>query len=119
MVRDLVSESPSGQRPAPGACAAELCRYGIERRRTPGARRLARAPQNFVDMGSSDAARRRQEGLVYLIEREFALPFGEWVRQVQNARNQYASTHKLPKKEIQFDWQDTSTLHSQAINREL
>lgn len=87
--------------------------------RQANGRRLARAPQNFVDMGSSDAARRRQEGLVYLIEREFALPFGEWVRQVQNARNQYASTHKLPKKEIQFDWQDTSTLHSQAINREL
>ena len=82
-------------------------------------RHLARAPQNFVDMGSSDAARRRQEGLVYLIEREFALPFGEWVRQVQNARNDYAVAHKLPKREIHFDWQDAGTLHSQAINREL
>jgi hypothetical protein len=53
------------------------------------------------------------------MEREFALPFGEWVQQVQDARNEYAAAHQLRKREIQFDWQDTTTLHSQAINREL
>ncbi len=53
------------------------------------------------------------------MEREFALPFGEWVEQVQHARNEYAASHKLPKREMKFDWQDTTTLHSQAVNREL
>lgn len=87
--------------------------------REANGRRVARAPQNFVDTASSEGARRRQEGLVYLIEREFALPFGEWVEQVLNARNEYAAAHKLRKREMKFDWQDSTTLHSQAINREL
>ncbi len=87
--------------------------------REANGRHAARSPQNFVDMGSSDAARRRQEGLVYLIEREFALPLETWVRDVQNSRNEYAGAHGLPKREIQFDWQDTSTLHSRPINRDL
>ena len=87
--------------------------------REANGRHVARDPQSFVDMGTSDATRRRQEGLTYLIEREFALPFGEWVNQVQDARNRYAAAHKLPRREGRFDWQDTKTLHGQAINREL
>jgi hexosaminidase len=87
--------------------------------REANGRHVVRTPQNFVDMGSSDAARRRQEGLVYLIEREFALPLETWVREVQNSRNEYAAKHGLPKREIQFHWQDTNTLHSRPINRDL
>ncbi len=82
-------------------------------------RRAARAPQNFVDTQSTDGARRRQEGLAYLIEREFALPFGDWFNRLQEVRNRYAADHKLPPREGQFDWQDTTTLHSQPSNREL
>ena len=87
--------------------------------REANGRHVARDPQSFVDMGTSEAARRRQEGLAYLIEREFALPFGEWVNQVQDVRNRYAAAHKLPGRAGKFDWQDTKTLHGQAINREL
>lgn len=87
--------------------------------REANGRHLARAPQNFVDTAPGDAARRRQTGMGYLFEREFALPFGEWVKQVLDARNAYAAAHKLPKREMEFDWQNTGTLHSQAVNREL
>jgi len=87
--------------------------------REANGRHAAPTPQNFVDTGSSDAARRRQEGLVYLMEREFALPLDAWVREVENSRNEYAGKHGLPKREIQFDWQDTTTLHSRPINRDL
>ena len=87
--------------------------------REANGRHVARAPQNFVDTQSTEGARRRQEGLVYLIEREFSLPFGDWVNQVQDARNRYAADHKLPAREGRFDWQDTTTLHSQPVNREL
>ena len=89
------------------------------RARQANGRRVAGTPQSFVDTASSDAARRRQEGLAYLIEREFALPFAEWVQQVREVRNEYAAAHNLRKRKMQFDWQDSTTLHSQAINREL
>jgi hypothetical protein len=82
-------------------------------------RHAARAPQNFVDTQSTEGARRRQEGLAYLIEREFSLPFGDWFNHVQEVRNRYAAEHKLPAREGKFDWQDTATLHSQPANREL
>lgn len=87
--------------------------------REANGRHVARNPQRFVDMGTSDAARREQEGMAYLIEREFALPLGEWAAQVQEVRNAYAAAHQLPRREGRFDWQDTQTLHSQAVNREL
>jgi hexosaminidase len=64
--------------------------------REANGRHVARTPQNFVDTQSTEAARRRQEGLAYLIEREFSLPFGDWVNQVQDARNRYAADHKFP-----------------------
>jgi hypothetical protein len=87
--------------------------------REANGRYVARAPQNFVDTQSTEGARRRQEGLVYLIEREFSLPFGDWVNQVQDVRNRYAVDHKLPERDGKFDWQDTTTLHSQPVNRGL
>jgi hypothetical protein len=87
--------------------------------REANGRHVAREPQRFVDIATSEDARRRQEGLQYLIDREFLLPFGDWVNQVQDARNRYAAAHKLPTRAGKFDWQDTTTLHSQASNREL
>jgi hypothetical protein len=87
--------------------------------REANGRHVARAPQNFVDTQTTENARRRQEGLAYLIEREFSLPFGDWFHQVQDARNRYAADHKLPPRDGKFDWQDTTTLHSQPVNRGL
>jgi hypothetical protein len=80
---------------------------------------VARAPQDFVDTQPTEKARRAQEGLLYLLDREFALPFGQWVNDVGDARNRYATAHKLPTRKMNFDWQDTETLHSQTVNREL
>lgn len=87
--------------------------------REANGRNVAHDPQNFVDTRTSESARRRQEGLLYLIDREFALPFGQWVIRVQEVRNLYAASHNLPARAGQFDWQDTTTLHGQAVNREL
>jgi len=87
--------------------------------REANGRHVAREPQNFVDTRPSESARRRQEGLLYLIDRELMLPFGSWVNRVQNVRNRYAAAHGLPTREGQFDWQDTTTLHSQAVDRSL
>ncbi|PYT27686.1 MAG: hypothetical protein DMG57_17430 [Acidobacteria bacterium] len=87
--------------------------------RAANGRKVAREPQNFVDTHSTEYARRRQEGLLYLINREFSLPLGQWVSQVQEVRNRYARDHNLPVREGTFDWQDTTTLHGQAANREL
>jgi hypothetical protein len=87
--------------------------------REANGRHVAREPQRFVDTASTEAALRGQEGLKYLIERELALPFGEWVNALQEIRNQYAAAHKLRARDGHFDWQDTDTLHSAAFNREL
>lgn len=87
--------------------------------REANGRRTARAPQDFVDTAPSERARRAQVGLVYLIDREFALPVGQWVANVREARNRYAAAHHLPVREEKFDWQDTETLHSRTIDREL
>jgi hexosaminidase len=87
--------------------------------REANGRHAARLPQPFVDTATSEDARRRQEGMSYLIDREFLLPFGEWVKQVQDVRNRYAAAHGLPAREAQFDWQDTTTLRSRSVDREL
>lgn len=87
--------------------------------REANGRRVARAPQDFVDTQPSERARRAQVGLMYLIDREFSLPFGEWVDDLQQARNRYASDHSLPARQGTFDWQDTETLRSQTVDREL
>lgn len=82
-------------------------------------RHVAHDPQDFVSVATSESARRSQVGLLYLIDREFSLPLGEWVNQVQDVRNRYATAHHLPGRDGKFDWEDTSTLHSQGVNREL
>jgi hypothetical protein len=91
----------------------------LPRVREANGRHAARQPQRFVDTAPTEAARRGQEGLAYLIERELALPFGEWVKELQRIRNEYAATHKLSARDGSFDWLDTTTLHSAAVNREL
>lgn len=52
----------------------------------------------------------RTLGLNYLIQREFLLPFGDWFKQLQEVRNRYAALHQLSETQLQFDWQDDSTL---------
>jgi hypothetical protein len=106
-----------------GTLTATLCfharpLYALSDIREANGRKVARAPQSFVDTKTTESAHRRQQGLLYLIDREFSLPFGDWVNQVIQVRNRYATAHHLPVREGTFDWQDTATLHSQAINRE-
>jgi len=55
----------------------------------------------------------RTVDMSYLVYRQLLLPLGEWVGQVQSARNQYAKTNGLPGRRINFDWKDTKTLVSQ------
>jgi hypothetical protein len=87
--------------------------------REANGRHVARDPQDFVSVATSAQAHRRQTGLSYMIDREFSLPLGEWFQQVQEARNLYAAAHHLQAREDKFDWMDTSTLHSQGVNRDL
>ncbi|MGH9326660.1 MAG: glycoside hydrolase family 20 zincin-like fold domain-containing protein [Terriglobia bacterium] len=87
--------------------------------REANGRHVARDPEDFVDTATSEDARRSQVGLLYLIDREFLLPFGQWVNQLQGVRNHYAAAHNLPAREGSFDWQDTTTLDSQPSNRSL
>jgi hexosaminidase len=87
--------------------------------REANGRRAARAPQNFVETQPSERTHRAQVGLLYLIDREFSLPFGLWVNDVHDVRNRYASDHGLPARGGKFDWQDADTLRSQPVDREL
>jgi hexosaminidase len=87
--------------------------------REANGRHVAREPQSFVDTRPGESARRRQEGLLYLIEREFMLPFGNWINQVQDVRNRYATAHGLAAREGKFEWQDVTILHSQPVDRSL
>jgi hypothetical protein len=87
--------------------------------RQANGRHVAHAPQNFVDTQPTERARRAQEGLLYLLDREFAVPFGQWVNDVADARNRYATAHKLPTRQMKLDWQDAETLHGQTVDRGL
>jgi hypothetical protein len=49
----------------------------------------------------------RTVDLTYLVEREFLLPFGEWVNQVRTARNQYARAKNLALDGRIFDWKQS------------
>ena len=46
----------------------------------------------------------------YLVYRELTLPFGDWVRQLETVRNEYATQHGLPTRTEMFDWKDTQTI---------
>jgi hexosaminidase len=87
--------------------------------REANGRKAARAPQDFVETEPSERTRRAQVGLVYLIDREFSLPVGQWFADVLEVRNRYAGVHSLPAREETFDWQDSETLHSRTVDREL
>lgn len=43
----------------------------------------------------------------YLVYRELTLAFGDWVKEVQAVRNQYAEAPGLPTETNAFDWKDT------------
>ena len=53
--------------------------------------------------------------MTYLILREMQLPFGEWVEQIQAARNQYAPAHQLPVRAEEFDWHDLKPVSGMEI----
>jgi hexosaminidase len=55
----------------------------------------------------------RTVNMDYLVYRELTLPFGEWAKQVQAARNEYAARHGLPENNGEFDWADTTVRASQ------
>jgi hexosaminidase len=55
----------------------------------------------------------RTVDMSYLVYRELILPFGEWFKQVENARNQYAQVHALPVRTDKLDWKNTQTSASQ------
>ena len=99
--------------------AATWGKTWFPRVREANGRHLARNPQDFVDTATSQSAKRRQEGVAYLIEREFALPLGEWVNGLRDVRNRYAAAHNLPRREGKFDWQDSRTLRGESVQREL
>ena len=64
--------------------------------REANGRRVARSPQSFVDTASTESARRLQEGMVYLIDREFSLPFGEWANHFGGrSETANAAAHKV------------------------
>jgi hexosaminidase len=57
----------------------------------------------------------RTTDMTYLILREMQLPFGEWVNQIQAARNQYAQAHQLPVRAGEFDWHDLKPISGMEI----
>jgi len=87
--------------------------------REANGRKVARAPQDFVETEPSEESRRAQVGLLYLLDREFSLPFGQWFADALEVRNRYAAAHHLPAREERFDWQDSNTLRSRTVDREL
>ncbi|MDQ6704403.1 MAG: beta-N-acetylhexosaminidase [Acidobacteriota bacterium] len=52
----------------------------------------------------------RTADMSYLVYRELLLPFGEWIEQIKNARNEYARAHQLQTRADKFDWKDLKTI---------
>jgi hexosaminidase len=50
----------------------------------------------------------RTVDMSYLVYRELLYPMGDWAKQVIAARNEYANAHKLPVRNLSFDWKETS-----------
>jgi hypothetical protein len=57
----------------------------------------------------------RTTDMTYLILREMLLPAGEWVQQIQSARNRYAEAHKMPLRRDQFDWKDLKSVSGSEL----
>ena len=53
----------------------------------------------------------RTTDMSYLVYRELLLPFGEWVEQIEAARNQYARAHQITVVNYRFDWKDLNPLY--------
>jgi len=56
----------------------------------------------------------RTLGLKYLIRREFLLPVDAWFREVQQARNHYASAHNIAEKNVELNWQNENSTSRSA-----
>jgi hexosaminidase len=50
----------------------------------------------------------RTVDMSFLVYREKALPFGEWVNSIAEARNHFATTHDLPVRKYSLPWHDFS-----------
>jgi hexosaminidase len=48
----------------------------------------------------------RTVGMEYLMLREYLLPLGDWVGQLQATRNSFARSHQLPVRDDAFTWND-------------
>ncbi len=48
----------------------------------------------------------RTVGMEYLMLREYLLPLGDWVGQLQATRNSFARSHQLPVREDAFSWNE-------------
>jgi hexosaminidase len=57
----------------------------------------------------------RTTDMTYLILREIQLPFGEWIEQIQAARNRYAQAHQTPVRADKFDWKDLKSVSGMEI----
>ena len=54
----------------------------------------------------------RTVDMSYLVYREKLLPFGDWVKAIASARNEFAAAHQLPATNERFDWDDLSVTRS-------
>ena len=54
----------------------------------------------------------RTVDLSYLVYREKTLAFGEWVNAILASRNQYATAHQLPARELRWKWDDISATYT-------
>jgi hypothetical protein len=57
----------------------------------------------------------RTTDMTYHILRELQLPFGEWVEQIQQARNQYAQSKQMPARTVKFDWKDLQAISGMEV----
>jgi hypothetical protein len=57
----------------------------------------------------------RTVDMTYLVYRELMLPFGEWVEQVREMRNRYASAHGIPVQNEKFNWKDLRRVYPETV----
>jgi tetratricopeptide (TPR) repeat protein len=49
----------------------------------------------------------RTVDMTYLIYRQLLYPLGDWVREVESVRNEYATAHNMPAQSQPWNWKDT------------
>lgn len=57
----------------------------------------------------------RTVDLSYLVYREKILAFGEWVNAILASRNQYATAHHLPARDIRWNWDDIRAAYTECF----